>query len=153
MADAFEVKGLKRLVRKLEDIRKDLFADELGDEIGMFIVARIEQRTLDGRDVKGNMFVPYSPSYKKARAKAGFPVDKVDLHRSGSMLSALTYEVEGETVKIFFQNTEDKSGTSNASKGFWLNEKRNFFGLSQEDEGKIRQMVLDHIDKIVGART
>jgi hypothetical protein len=114
-------------------------------EIGMFLMTRIKTRTAAGVDVNGSEFKPYSAPYAFFRQQKGRPIDKVDLFFTGSMLSSMTYTATADQTRIFFSPTQDRSGMSNPSKAFWLNQKREFFGISEEDRKQIGTLVLDSL--------
>jgi hypothetical protein len=61
-------------------------------------ITRIRKRTLQGTDVDGSPFAPYSKSYAKYRAKRGRNVSPVDLLFHGIMQTSLTVEVRGESA-------------------------------------------------------
>lgn len=115
----------------------------LMSEIGFFLMSRIKERTSAGKDVDGTPFAPYSAKYAFFRQKKGRPIDKVDLFFSGSMMSSMTMEAEESSVRVFFMPTQDRSGTSNPAKAFWLNKKRQFFAISEKDQQDISTVVLD----------
>lgn len=131
--------------------RNDVFSEELLNEIGEYIKFKIKERTLEGRDVSGNAFTPYSDAYKAYREIHGRPTAWVDLFFTGSMQGSMTHEVDGNSgeVKVFFMNTQDKSGASNPEKAFYLNEERNFFGVSEEEIEEIRDIVQEYIEDLI----
>lgn len=112
-------------------------------EIGFFLMARIKTRTSAGKDVDGTPFAPYSAKYAFFRQKKGRPIDKVDLFFTGSMMSSMTMEASQDSVRVFFMPTQDRTGTSNPAKAFWLNKKRQFFAISDQDQQDITRVVLD----------
>lgn len=139
MAGEIQIRGISRVVAKLEGIRAFRGSQLLMDEIGRGIVERILERTGKGVDVIGAEFDPYSTSYKKRREDLDLPVDDVDLFFSGSMLGALTWEASKKQVRIFFQDTPGtsiggvKPTATNAEKALYNQDKRDFFGMSSND--------------------
>ena len=147
------IEGLNRLLARFDKVSGGLVDEELMGNIGLYLTHSILDRTGKGEDVEGNPFEPYSPRYKLFREKTGHRTDIVNLYFHGSMLSALTYEAFRSKVEIFFMNTTGKtpsgkqSKVTNPEKAFFLNQKREFFGISEEEEDKIREMVQSHIRK------
>lgn len=147
---ALNIVGLNRVIRRFDKATSGGVIDrQLMGEIGTFVTYAILDRTAKGEDVHGQPFDPYSARYKLFKAKAGHPAEIVNLYFTGSMLSSLTHEASQKQVRIFFQNTTDKSGSSNPAKAFFLNEKREFFGVSEEEEEEIRDIVQAHILKVM----
>ena len=81
----------------LGDLPKNFRTRKVASEIASFVTARIKVRTLSGVDRDLKPFAPYAPSTKRARAKRGRQVDKVDLYDTGQMQGALGYEVNSDT--------------------------------------------------------
>lgn len=120
----------------------------LGDEI-----LQIELRTQQGKDYKNQAFVGYSDDYAEYKRK-NYGSDKVNLTLTGNMLSAMTYEVteheNGVTGRIFFSNTSSISpGGSKAVtapyKAVRNNARREFFGLSEEQQTRVREKIREAI--------
>jgi len=145
---AISITGIKGVQGKLKNLANTPFLRPMLSEIGMYAMHRIKKRTLKGDDVNDISFKPYSVAYAKERAKAGFPVKPVDLSRSGSMLSAMTYDTKISSVDIFFMNTTDSTGARNPSKAFFLNKDREFFSLSETDIQGIMKIVSNYYDKL-----
>jgi len=59
-------------------------------------ITRIRQRTMQGTDVDGSPFAPYSKRYAKYRASRGRNVSPVDLLFTGIMQTSMTVEARGE---------------------------------------------------------
>jgi len=149
-----ELTGLKGLTRKITALRDAPFRDMMLGDIGMYAMTRIKRRTLKGEDVHGLDFTPYSKGYAVERGKRDFPVKPVDLTRTGSMLSAMTYDTNRDSVDIFFMNTQGpeapgyKNKERNPAKAFFLHQDREFFELSQDDIKGIKDIVNDYYDKL-----
>jgi len=147
MADSFiDIKGIERLSKKLEGVDWLLDNGEQAfGEIGLFLTAMIEARTMTGKDVDGDLFEPYSPRYAKFRAKAGHSVDKVNLFFTGLMFNALTHEASMDRVRIYFMPTTDKHNVSSPAKAYFLNEDRHFFGMSDKDKKTIVEIYAKYV--------
>lgn len=153
-----------RLVKQKLDEAKARLKPALDDE-----ATRIINRTRGGTDVNGQKFAPYTPAYNKRKAsfKSGFTTrsrDKVnggykrgknagqvkgefsavnqpvDLTLSGNMLAAIQVKVEdtssGATGTIYFNSALE------AAKAQGNQQKRQFFGLSDEQVQRIRQKLV-----------
>lgn len=130
------------------------------EEVGNYVIFRIKERTLEGKDVKGIPFAPYSPKYKMWRKKWGYETDKVDLTLTGGMLNAMTYEVSSlkKQVRVYFmpgtsrkaRGQTKKSSVQHSAKAYYLQQKRKFFALSNKDEEKIRRIYEDSIREAWG---
>jgi hypothetical protein len=142
-----------RITKALDLIQKNLFSKKLSTEIGMFAMFRIKKRTSEGKDVDSQDFEPYSPAYAKFRRAEGHPADKVNLFFSGSMLSSMSQREREKETTIFFLPTKDQNDVSNPEKAFWLNQKREFFALSEEDIRLINRIAEDYYQRIVNRFT
>lgn len=141
--------GLQRLIKKFRYFGRQVFSERLMNEIGMFAISQIQIRTAEGTDVKGRPFAPYSPRYRMFKKGKGSAGDKVNLFLTGSMMGSMTHDATEDTTRIFFMNTEDRSGTKNPAKAFFLNQKRNFFALSKEDQEGISRMLQEHLEALL----
>lgn len=145
-----EIRGLDDLIERLDRASIDMLNSQLMGEIGTYIIFAIERRTAKGKDVEGRNFEPYSPRYKLFRQRTGHPVDKVNLFYSGSMMSSMTMDQTDSQVRVFFMNTQDRSGTSNPLKAYFLNKDRRFFAISVEEQRKIVQMIRANAERLLG---
>ncbi len=154
--------AIRLKLKKLKDFINE--NPQLLERIGVFIKGKIVQRTLQGKDVDGNTFAPYSPGYAKLRAMSPKPqsvVDrtgvrsglstKPDLFFSGRMIGAITHTVEtgdNPAVILFFarQNPEGMLAAVHNSGG-GRTKKRKFFGISEPDVNTIRKMLETGINK------
>lgn len=119
-------------------IARDNF-DAIEQELGKAIqdaASEIDQRTASGQDVDGQSFAPYAPSTVKSREKAGRRTDYVDLTFTGRMLASITHAVK--RVGDGFEGTIFFGSAAEATKARFNQERRNFFGLSDEQIAKIR---------------
>lgn len=142
----FSIEGinpLKNLLLRLAE--SGITSRLLMAEIGTFLVTNIKLRTAKGIDASGRSFEPYTPKYKFFRQKKGLQTEKVDLFFTGSMISSMTYKATDKVASVYFLNTSDKSGAKNPNKAAWLNEKREFFALSNSDIDEIEEIVDDFI--------
>lgn len=150
--EVIEIKGLNSLLRRLSRLSSDLFGKDIMSEVGLYIIAKIEERTASGVAVTGMPFKPYSPGYSLFKEKRGYP-NIVNLFLTGSMLSSMTFEASEDQVSIYFLPTEDRKGVSNPAKAFWLNQDRHFFAISADERSYIVNLLRGHIhDLISGAR-
>ena len=137
-----ELKGADITAARFQQLQESLGKQLMGD-IGMFLMTRVKTRTAAGIDVDGAPFTPYTAKYAFFRQSKGRPIDKVDLFFTGSMMSAMTMEETKDQVRVFFMGTQDRTGMSNPAKAFYLNEKRKFFAISDQDRVDIGSLVLD----------
>jgi len=148
--DAFiDINGIQALKRFIDRLSGGIKSTRLMSEIATFLITSIKLRTARGEDVDGNTFDPYSKRYAMFRAAQGHPINKVTLFFSGSMMSSMDYKATSDTANIYFLNTEDRTGTSNPNKAYWLNKKREFFAISEEDQREIENMVDDNLDNLL----
>ena len=152
---SIRVEGLNRLIAQVNRVAGNIANEQLMGEIGAFIEFSILQRTAKGEDVEGKRFEPYSPKYKLFRRKTGHKYNIVNLFYSGSMLSALTHTAFKDRVEVYFMNTYGKtprgkpSTVSNPQKAFFLNEKREFFAISADEENAIWEMIQAHLRRLL----
>jgi phage gpG-like protein len=144
-----DINGIQTIKVLLDRLSGGIGSRRLMSEIATFLITSIKLRTAGGKDVNENAFDPYSKGYAMFRAKEGYPINKVDLFFSGSMMASMDYKATSDTATLFFNESEDKSGTSNPNKAFWLNKKREFFALSENDQREVENMVDDSIDEIL----
>lgn len=141
--------GLPGIKTILEYMKDATFGFQMMGEIGMYAMFQIKKRTIKGKDVDGLVFKPYNPFYAKARAKDGYKQKPVDLTRTGSMLSSMTFDSDQNSANIFFMNTTDNTGARNPDKAFWNNEDREFFALSEDEVEGIMKIVDKFYRKIM----
>lgn len=134
---------LEKKLRKIGFVLED--GEDAFNEIGLFLTASIEARTMKGKDVDGKAFTPYSPGYAKRRSEAGHPVDKVNLFFSGLMLNALFHDAGSDRVQVYFLPTTDKSNVSSPTKAYFLNEDRHFFGISDKERKKMAEIYANYV--------
>lgn len=159
MTDTVNIIGMRDVLRRFSLLRHEIASPAIMEELGLFFIAKIEIRTAEGKDVDGSAFEPYSESYRLYREAAGHSGSKVNLFFTGSLMSSLTYEVKGnDTVRLFFQNTADPSGTRNPAKAFYINEgtenmpQRRFFAISDQERLEAIQIIERHIARLTRRR-
>lgn len=114
--------------------------------IGNLVKFNILNRAQKGESAEGSAFSSYSESYEKVREKKGLPTNP-DLFFSGRMLSALQYEGQETQVKLYFLNTADAQGTSNAAKAYYNDQLRPFFSLSKKDIDDVSKLVSEELQR------
>ena len=149
-----KVVGVEKLRRKFTHVARELVGTEVLNELGNYLTASIEMRTLAGKEIEGEAFVPYTARYRLFRQRTGHPTTP-DLHYSGAMLNALTYNVQGskEQVKVFFMEGKTSSDDIGApAKAFYLQDKRPFFGASLADIEKLNEIYQDYVRGLLRGR-
>jgi hypothetical protein len=142
-----KVLGVGKLRRKFAHVSRELVGVEILNELGNYMTASIEMRTLAGREIEGDPFAPYTAKYRLFRQRTGHPTTP-NLKYTGGMLTALTYDVEHtkEQVKVFFmEGSSQGSDVSHPAKAFYLQDKRPFFGASVEDIDKLNEIYQDYV--------
>lgn len=126
---------------------KELAMKELGDTLEKAVADETDEivkRTQSGQSVNGGGFAPYTPAYKKFKAKKGRS-GKVDLTFTGKMLAAIDYKIQkisnGFRATVFFNSAEAAAKAEGNSK------KRQFFGFSKEQVDRITKKLQDTFKK------
>ena len=145
---SINLSGITEVQEFLNRLNGDIFSKSLMGEIGAFISFTIKKRTMEGVDVDGSLFAPYSPSYALFRREKGRST-KVNLFFTGSMLSSMTWSSNKNEVRVYFLNTSDSSGSSNPKKAFFLNQSRNFFALSEDDIDKVVETIENYYADVI----
>jgi hypothetical protein len=102
----------------------------------------IKQRTARGMGVN-RAFIPYSESYKIARAKHGRGTSPVDLNWSGRMLAAVTWKVKSAKLAIvtFSSGLEAKKAMFHHKMGAGKGRvKRPWFDINASEVRKVKQV-------------
>jgi len=157
--------GAQRVKARLEFAAKGMrAAPKLFGQVGAFMEQAIKVRVGEGKEVDGKRFDPYTPAYKAYRQEHGRPTGFVDLFFTGGMMNALTYTATGQQVRVFFMPTASNplprkkkvgegggstANVTNAEKAYYLNEKRPFFGFSDDDVNAIRGIAEDYIQQLL----
>jgi hypothetical protein len=85
------------------------------------------------------------------RSKKGLPTDTVDLFFSGAMHGAITYKVNhlAAEARVYVSHVSDSKGVKNSAKAFYLNDKREFFGISASDAKEVTKLVQSWISGLM----
>ena len=125
-------------------------------EASAFQVSAIRDRTEQkGKDVKGRPFKPYSKGYIQARRKRfndpsnqdTTPKNFVDLNFTGKMFSALTFTTRPSRGIVFFRSAEQTKKALIHNEGKGRMPKREFFGISSQEQKKINAIIIKNIKK------
>lgn len=157
MAGEYNVRitGLKPLSKIFAVLVRDMSTKRVMSRIGNFVMTEIKQRTSEGLDVNEDLFKDYTEGHKKTRAAKGLPTHIVDLFFHGTMMNAMTFDADDDSVRVFFQPTVGKdaggypSEVKSPAKAFYLNEKREFFALSDQDMDGARDIAIREIDRVL----
>lgn len=144
-----EIKNLDLINSSLKKLSGKINDKEIKNKIANFFLTTIKERTLKGYDVSGEAFEEYSPRYSLFRQKKGLPTYLVDLFFTGSMMASMTYEVNEASIRLFFQPTKDRKGVFNSLKAYWLNQKREFFSLSNDDISNAVNLYEKYIKEVI----
>lgn len=109
-------------------------SEEAKETFALAAIERINQRTLDGKNIHGRKFKKYSKDYA---AKKGVSRESVDLFLEGDMLSSLDYEVTTTGVKIKIDDGGESPKAFRHQTGDLGMPKRQFFGLIGEEVREI----------------
>ncbi len=130
--------------------------------IGQALVGRIRSRTESGRDVEGRPFQRLSSAYARQKAKA-LGHSRANLTVSGRMLNDMQAKPKPDAVDIVFRSgggggrggtfIQRSRGVGAADKAAFHNilgagrrrVKREFFGLSDEDQ----EFILDRVEDFI----
>ena len=117
-----------------QEIEKDIIS--IAEKVSEEQMIMMENRTLSGIDIYGNIFKPYSESYipQKMAITSWRPGDPVDLWLYGDMLPDITSKTRKTSNSaisdIFFQSKiEEMKAHHNQNLG------RLFWGISEETQG------------------
>ena len=152
---AVEITGVRRLLNRLNLVGRSIGGTrsrQVLGEIGTYLTFSIKRRVQeDSLDIFGRALKPYAPQYRFFRQREGLGT-KVDLTVTGSMFASLTHSVFADRVIVFFAPGQDRSGTSNPAKAFYLQEERVFFGYTDEDAAKILDLYSVNIEEALSGR-
>lgn len=125
-------------------------------EASAYQVSAIRYRTEQkGKDVSGRPFKPYSKGYILARRKRKndpsnqdtTPKNFVDLNFTGRMFSALTFTTRPSRGIVFFRSAEQTKKALIHNEGKGKMPKREFFGISKQEQNKINAIIRKNIKK------
>jgi hypothetical protein len=124
------------------NLRELLGAKPTSSQVEQFAREAIEvinQRTLNGDDINGETFEPYSEEYAR---KKGVSVDSVDLFLTGNMLDAMDITNQTpETVTIGIKGGEDALKSFAHNTGDGKAKKREFFGITKYEAERIASKI------------
>ena len=133
MAAVNPPKYTKREVSQRFNLKELLGHEPSEDQKKLFYELAVDsmaQRTLNGDDINGSTFTPYSEDYAK---KKGVSRNSVDLVLTGEMLSSFEEsQVQKNVVKIKIAEGDNTLKAYNHNVGDTL-PKRQFFGLNDVD--------------------
>ena len=140
-----EVSQTFDLSKLLDDIVSkeglDDIIDEVKDEFVRRVISEIEERTLNGHDINGNKFKPYTKAYADEK---GVSRSDVDLYARGDLLNSIE-EVRASgkySIKIAVNDGVETLKAYNHNVGDTL-PKRKFFGVTTDDARRIAREVID----------
>lgn len=150
-----EIRGAEKLGRILLRTAKGISSQDVLGKIGTYLTFSIKQRVQEkGLDVFGRSLDPYVPAYKLWRVENKYGTE-VDLTLTGSMFAALTHTTTPDKVTIFFMPGEGRTvrpgakRVQNPAKAFYLQDKRKFFGYTDEDVLNIMHLYNVHLGEVV----
>lgn len=141
-------KGTRRITKEkslqrinLKDLLGRTPTDTEKETFTLSAIEIINQRTLDGKDIDGKKFTPYSKAYAE---KKGVPQSAVDLFDTGDMLDDIERDTSSETKNtIAISIDEDfaatKSFAHNTGEGKMP--KREFFGVTRNEAEQIASRI------------
>ena len=147
--------ALKRIVAEGHDI--------VSRAIGEKTVAVVRARTLEGRDMTGARFAPYSDGHAKRRRAAGLSATP-DLAVTGKLLRALRWERNGSLTRIYVTTSRRGRITNydlarihhfGARAGRRHNAvipPRPFFGLTPADWATVRETATAALKKVLAVK-
>lgn len=136
-----------------EKLPKGFNTRKVVSDIADYISAYMKVRTLKGKDVDNNAFVPYAERTKKSRSKRGRQVSVVDLFDTGKMFAGIGSRVLSDTEAIVapYDAFAGKKAIIHQL-GLGHNPQRKFFGISSNDPApiqKIQKIAEDELDKTI----
>lgn len=99
----FDLEAVDDLLAGLATIR---LTERNWELLGQATVARLLQRTEEGRDQDGRRFRRYAPAYARRRQRKGRSADVVTLAYTGRMLGALTSTAIHDGARLTFVTAE-----------------------------------------------
>jgi hypothetical protein len=124
--------------------------DDLKEMIGQAIIDKIKERTAAGADINGEAFKGYSKTYKESlEFKAAGKGNNVNMRLSGDMLELMDFSINGNTIKIGWDDVEQSKKAHGHITGGGFLPKRNFFGVTNDDLKDIKKDFLNALkDKV-----
>jgi hypothetical protein len=156
-----DVKDNSRFFKQALKIKSDKVKYAIQKALGeasAFQVSAIRNRTEQkGKDVYGQPFQPYSKGYIQAKRKRFddptnrdlTPKNFVDLNMTGKMFSALTFTTRPSRGVVFFRSAEQTKKAMIHNQGLGRMPKREFFGISTQEQNKINAIIRKNITKAI----
>jgi len=125
--------------------------DKILNRLGLGGIRIVKERTRKGLDVDGKSFKPYSEGYKKKREEAGLVTDIVNLEFDDleGMLHKVDHEVNNSlhSVQMLIDDPEKETiaGYHNIQGAGKSKVIRKFWGFSEEEKEKLRDIALEGI--------
>jgi len=152
MSNGIFIEGFKAIIDGLSAFK--LFETERFYNLAAgYVKSQILKRTSEGIDADYKRFKPYSPSWKYVRKKLGYPISKVDLFFSGTMLSSITWMADKNQATVFFRPTTDRRGRTSSEKAYYNQhgrQPRRFFAMSEKDMDYLVTLYLRLLKEKVG---
>jgi len=123
---------------------------KLMHDLGAVVLMGIEERTEKGVDKDGKKFKPYTPSYRKTRAKKG-RTKTVNLEFNGQMLGNMTQKTENGVASIYFPDSHEALKARVHTIGEGKMPARKFFGVSKADSDKVFSLITNFFRKKLGS--
>lgn len=140
--DFSEVNKLTRNIRKIFPIEV-----KAGRRAMLILEENIKDRTLEGKDVNGAPFKPYSEEYAQFRRESGHSDSLVNLFFFGRMFAAMTHKVTKESMKLTFGDIESERKAEALQSGVSLPE-RIFFDANEKDLDEIMRELIKPFDAL-----
>ncbi len=146
------------LYKKINSLTNNLRSQKLQDNIGLSAERLIKKRTRKGIDIHGRTFRPYSRSHARKRERRGLSSSTVNLvwSETDGMMTKMDHLVarNHDKILVYFRDPQKRRlaryhNTMGAGKS---KIKRQFFGLSADDEKKLRQHTNEVVAKILGLK-
>jgi len=104
------------------------------------IINTIIDRCNSSKDLRGNQFQAYSKDYKNSDVFESMnKSSRVNLRLFGEMLNSIDFDTSPDSIEIFFDDEEQAAKAHGHNNGSKILPKREFFGLSDEEEQRIIQ--------------
>lgn len=148
------LKQSERAVRLTLDLKKMFGVDftglsDLKEVIALAAIDKIVSRTLDGKDVNGRAFKPYSESYKKSKVfrMMGKKPGEVNLRLFGTMLGTIeVIDQAGSKITLGWMDSTENAKAFNHNTGDTL-PKREFFGLNDSEVESLIEEFKDLVEE------
>ena len=119
--------------RTLSELGKDAIDKINFNRLGLKARQLVLERTKQQKDVDNNKFADYSAKYAAFKASKGH-TGGVNLFDSGNMLASMTVSSNKKSAKLFSADEGEAKKAFKHNNGFKRMPKRQFFGMSKQDE-------------------